>query len=113
MEQWIEGFVYRGRPPSGPGSDLEPAWHAEIGEQSDHPAGDGRKTREPIQTLNMAQAEAAGWGLPEALQAINAEMIKYANELEAKVAELERDLEKSRQTIATLEYALANIQPAA
>lgn len=104
MAIFVEEFLYRGREP---GSAEPPAWHLQLTSLGTDDFGDPiRATR----TLNMAQAEAAGWPLPQILSAINAEVMRAAEaarlrteELEARLAEQEADLGRSAQRIAALE----------
>lgn len=91
MEEWIEEFLYRGRPPSGPDSDKEPTFHVVIGRQADSPLNPGEKVRRTV-VMTPEQAEAAGWALASIVAEINAESIKQCDALKAKVTDLESQI---------------------
>jgi hypothetical protein len=80
MAIYIDEFLYRGR---APGSAEEPAWHLVLASAGEDDFG--RPTR-AVRTLGMAEARAAGWGLPEVIAAINAGL---AAEIETKRSEVE------------------------
>lgn len=84
-------FLYRGRPP---GSAEQPAWQVTLGAVIPDPFG-GAATFQ-TQTLNMQQAEKAGWALPEIIAAINADML-------AKIDSEKEELERLRTRVTQLE----------
>lgn len=86
MEQWIEEFLYRGRPPSGPGVDQPPAFHVVIGQQAGSPFDDGAQQRRTIGPMSLEAAEQAGWTLEGIVAALNAEAIKQCDALAADLA---------------------------
>lgn len=89
---YVEEFLYRGRPPN----DLRPpAWHIVLFEN----VGESEVDKQPhyrSHTLNVTQAEAAGYPLPKLIDAINSEALKeiermrvVIGQLETKIASLE------------------------
>jgi len=90
-EQWLEEFIYRGRPPSGPDAWKPPTWHVQIGIQDDHPFVPQTKVRELSGPMTPEQAAVAGWDLPAVIAEINGQAIARANEMTAKAAELEKN----------------------
>lgn len=113
MEVWIEEFLFRGRPPSGPGSDQPPAWHVVVGKQADSPLDPGNMVRKTFGPYSIEQAEAEGWPLPQVLAEINAEAVKRVNELEQAVAVKDADnqsiSEQASQLAAEVESQAAEI----
>lgn len=109
MEQWIEEFLYRGRPPSGADSDKAPAFHVVIGQQVDSPFDAEQKQRRVIGPVSLEAAEQAGWTFDEIIAEMNADAIKRCDELDAdckaKEAEIEAltkratDAEKTAETL--------------
>ena len=88
MEEWIEEVVYRGRPPSGEGSDLSPGWHVIIGQQVDSPFENGVKQRRLLGPLTIAQALEMGYTLPSVLETLNTSAINEIAELKVELTEL-------------------------
>lgn len=96
---YVEEFLYRGRPP---GDDREPSWHLILGAASTDGFGESRVD---TRVLNVAQAGAAGWGLPEIIAAINDEALA---EVEAKRAEkvvLEETISNEKSLRSKAEFA--------
>ena len=87
MEEWIEEFLYRGRPPSGPDSNKEPAFHVVIGTQAESPLDPTEKVRKFSPPLSLQAAEDKGWTFSEIIANLNLNLIKRVSELEAVVAE--------------------------
>lgn len=110
MEEWIEEFLYRGRPPSGPDSDKAPAFHVVIGQQVDSPFGDGTKQRRTVGPMSLEAAEAAGRTFDEIVEAMNGDAIKHCAAMDAKVAELETELATVKQAQAVAEETAATLQ---
>lgn len=93
MEEWIEEFLYRGRPPSGPDSDKEPAFHVVIGTQAESPLDPSEKVRKFSAPMSLQAAEDKGWTFAEIIADLNLNAIKRITELEAQVAELNKPSE--------------------
>lgn len=107
MEQWIEEFLYRGRPPSGPDSAKAPAFHVVIGQQVDSPFEADVKQRRMAGPMSLEVAEAAGWTFDEIIAAMNGDAIKHCAAMDAKAAELEAELAAAKQAQAVAEAAVA------
>lgn len=96
MDIWIEEFLFRGVPPSGPGSDRTPAWHLIVQKQFPNPANpDGNPIRSPdfAEIMTPLQAEAIGLRLADIVAGINAEAIDRVAALEAEIAPLREEIE--------------------
>jgi hypothetical protein len=100
MEDWIEEFLYRGRPPTGPDSDTPPAFHVIIGQQVDSPFGDGEKQRRMLGPMTLAKAADLGHNLTGIVEGINEAAI-------SRIDELEEQLAAETQRADTAEAALA------
>ncbi len=85
----FEEFLYRGR---SEGDTREPAWHVvlleNVGTSDLH-----KQTVWHHHTLNIAQAEAAGWPLPEIIKTINIDALKECELLRREVIELRQKIE--------------------
>ena len=103
MEQWIEEFLYRGRPPSGSDSDKTPAFHVVIGSQAESPLDPAEKVRKFSSPMSLEAAEQAGWTFEAIVAGMNTEAIKQCAAHEVKIAELESELEKSKQALVVAE----------
>lgn len=89
MEEWIEEFMYRGRPPSGSDSDKVPTFHVVIGQQVESPFDVTQKQRRTLGPMSLEAAEQAGWTFEAIVTGMNADAIKQCAAHEAKIAELE------------------------
>lgn len=90
MEQWIEEILFRGRPPSGPGSEEAPSFQVTVGQQVANPFDASQPpTRRLIGPMTPGQAEALGLSLSVLVDGINAEAINRVAELEAEVLRLQ------------------------
>lgn len=87
-ETWIEEVLFRGRPPSGPGSEQSPRFHVVFGVQSENPIS-GELNRNLVGPIDAKTAEGYGYTPLGIVQQINIELAKRVSELEARVAELE------------------------
>jgi hypothetical protein len=101
IETWLEEFLYRGRPPSGPGSELAPDFHVILGRQAPDPLNPGSMRRELSLPLTPAQAAALGFVLPELISTINSAGLDRVRALEAEnetltasVADLQTQVEQ-------------------
>ncbi|HVI28872.1 hypothetical protein [Hansschlegelia sp.] len=118
MTQYVEEFVYRGRPPS---SELQPAWHVRLGSETPSAFG-GEPTIELTQPMMVTEAEAAGWPLDDILGAVAAAATVRADTLAAQLAaareaadeaEMLRDqLAQANETIAQLRAQIIDLPPA-
>lgn len=109
MEEWIEEFLFRGRPPSGPDSDQTPTWHVVIGQQQDSPFAGREKDRNLAGPMSPEQAEALGWPLSRLLDGINAEAVRSLNELQAQVEAGNVAMAEKDQRITELENAVRDL----
>lgn len=100
VEEWIEEFLYRGRPPSGSGSALAPAWHVVIGQQVDSPFGNEEKSRRLVGPLTLDQSETLGWPLDGIIAGINGEAVKRVNELEISLAHKDAEIAALKEELA-------------
>lgn len=75
MAAYFYEFLYRGRPAD---SADAPAWHVTLGAAGKDTFG---RAYHDEATLNMSQAEAAGWALPAILGAINTDALKEVERL--------------------------------
>ena len=106
VEEWLEDFLFRGRPPSGAGAEGAPAWHVIIGQQVDSGFNDGEKSRRLIGPLTIVQAEAAGWPLARVINGVNDVAAKRVTELEAVIAARDIDVAELQGKVAALQYQL-------
>ena len=90
MEEWIEEFLFRGRPPSGPGADEPVTYHVVIGQQADSPLGEGEKVRKAVGPLTPAQSQAAGWPVTRLVEEVNTQALARIDVLTGEVAVLEQ-----------------------
>lgn len=81
----FEEFLYRGRPEGDP---REPAWHVVLLENLGTSTV-SKQAHYERHTLNMAQAEAAGYPLPKLIADINAEALKEIERLRGEIGKLE------------------------
>jgi hypothetical protein len=111
MEYWLEEFTYRGRPPSGEGSESPPEYHVRIGFQQPDPFNpDGSMKRSISDALTPARAEAAGWPLSMVVKAINAETLKALDAATTEVAALREALEEKSSQVTDLTAMVQQIQ---
>lgn len=85
MEQWIEEFLFRGRPASGPGSETEPTFSVTVGFRMTHPVS-GELMPPSFQQVTPEKAQAMGLTLSGLVADINEASIQ-----ETVVARQERD----------------------
>lgn len=90
-EPYFHEFMWRGRRPGDP---TPPAFH--IGLSADVPDPFGGPPQPADRILNMRQAEEAGWGLPEAIAAINAEALREVEALREQVEQLTAERDEAR-----------------
>lgn len=107
MEEWIEEFLYRGRPPTGPDSDKAPAFHVVIGQQVDSPFDATQKQRRTIGPMSLEAAEQAGWAFEEIIAEMNADAIKQCETLQEKLAEAESKIAEQSQALVAAETSTA------
>ncbi len=109
MEQWIESFLYRGRPPSGPGSELPCAFQVEIGQQVADPFDpSGPPSRRVTLPLTPEQAATAGFHLADLITGINADAIEENANLTNEIADLRVRLAEAESALAS---AVARLSP--
>lgn len=94
MAVFIHEFLYRGRPE---GSDEPPAWHLTLASTGVDDFGAPAWSEK---TLNIAEAEAAGWALPEIIDAINSKALVELHEVRAKLSDLAADLDRKDEMIS-------------
>ncbi len=99
MAIYIEEFLYRGR---AAGSAEEPAWHLVLASTGEDDFG---QPTIATRTLNMAEAEAASWGLPEIIAAINAELMAEVDTKRSEVQALAQELADKDAELASLTKA--------
>lgn len=105
IEYWVEEFLFRGVPPSGPGSERVSAYHVIIGSQAESALVPGQFERRISGALTPEQAqEQFGLSLADLVTGINAVAISnamaltsYANTLEEKTEALESEVERLKQ----------------
>ncbi|MGY2047949.1 hypothetical protein [Methylobacterium sp. JK268] len=97
-ETFLYEFLYRGR---GPGAAEPPGWHVVLA-QSVAPPGGGAAQTVLSGALTPAQAEAAGFGLPALLSAINAGVMAERDAKAAALAVAEAERESLRRQLATV-----------
>jgi len=103
MEQWIEEVLFRGRPPSGLGSDQSPRLHVVIGMQADDPFTPGEKVRKTLGPMDMASAiEKFGYTPAKLVAEINISLSTRISELETKI---EADAEAAAQERSRLQFS--------
>ena len=107
VEEWIEEFLFRGRPPSGPDSDKAPTWHVVIGQQADSPLSPEEKVRKVVGPLSVAQAELAGWPLTRIVKDINTDAVKRIAELDVVVAERDSSVAELSSKLSTAQTDIA------
>lgn len=88
-ETWIEEVLFRGRPPSGPGSEESPRFHVVFGVQTINPISE-TLDRSLVGPVDAAVAESYGYTPLGIVGQINLEAFKRIAELEQKIEELER-----------------------
>lgn len=91
VETWIEEFLFRGRPPSGPGSDAPVTFQVTIGRQVESALNPGeyeRRTYGPL-TPEQAATEPYGMDLSALVAGINVTALDRVAELEAALSVLE------------------------
>lgn len=112
MEEWIEEFLFRGRPPSGPGSEMPSEFQVTIGQQVANPFDASLPpSRRTIGPLTPTQAAEAGWPVDRLVADVNAAALA---QLDSTRAELDR----AREELAAVTTELAALmerrpQPAA
>lgn len=112
MEQWIEEFLFRGRPPSGPGSEMPQTFHVMVGQQVPNAFDPNEPPqRRVVGPLTPEQALDMGLDLETLIEGINAEAINQISELESAIAPLNEALAAANQRIAELETQLGISQP--
>lgn len=117
MEQWIEEFLFRGRPP---GSTEPPAYHVVIGQQVSDPFEPDKKTRRLLGPMTPEQAEAMGFPASALVAGINdAAVAEVAKAHDAVIAAI-GDATAERQAriaaedqVAALRAEIAALQAAA
>lgn len=101
-QKWLEGFVWRGRPPWGTDA---PAYHVAIGRAIEE--DDGSRERLSDLTLTPAQAEAAGFSLSVIGAEINTAALaeRDAAAADAATARQERDTAVAERDALAAELA--------
>lgn len=124
METWIEEFLFRGRPPSGPGSEMPVTFQVIVGRQIESGLTPGKFERELVGPLTPEQAAAAPYNLDlgALVAGINAAAVGEAMALGAAIgqaADLQEQLEAAegeaaalRQRVAALEASVGAREPA-
>lgn len=105
MEEWIEEFLYRGRPPSGPDSEKPVDFQVTIGRQAPSVLDpDGPPERRFIGPLTPTQAAEAGWPLEKIVKGLNKSALAsldearaIASEREAQIIALQKQVDKLGQ----------------
>ncbi|TGD96481.1 hypothetical protein [Methylobacterium nonmethylotrophicum] len=108
MTKWLEGFVYRGRPPW---VTEAPAWHVEIGRCVEDDDG-GREMLMPL-TLTPEQAAAAGFPLPAVLAAIDVAALADRDAALAEAAALRSERDALAAELAARRAAASEPETAA
>nr|WP_295470268.1 hypothetical protein [Mesorhizobium sp.] len=113
MEEWIEEFLFRGRPPSGPGSDMPREFQVTVGQQVANPFDATLPpSRRTIGPLTPAQAAEAGWPIQRLVEGINAAALAELDEARAALTAARQDLEAVQERIAALTGAQAPAEDA-
>lgn len=114
IETWIEEFLYRGRPATGVGSELESTFQITVMKRAPDPFGDGKPVTKAM-VLTAAQAEAEGFALSSLVAGVNADALKSVDEARAeRDRALEaKDAAKGRAEAAERRAAAAETQAAA
>ncbi|SMH42591.1 hypothetical protein [Mesorhizobium australicum] len=87
MEEWIEEFLYRGRPPSGPGSEMPSEFQVTIGQQAPNPFDPALPpSRRTIGPLTPTQAAEAGWPVERLVAGLNAAALRDLDAAKADLA---------------------------
>lgn len=97
MGLYIYEFLYRGR---APGSVEKPAWHLILASDMKDELG---REPQPGFAMTMEQAKAKGFGLPEIVGAINAEILGEVETLRAERIVKDAEIETLTAEKATLE----------
>lgn len=104
MQQWIEEFLYRGRPSEGPGSETPPEFHVVIKRSAPNPFDNKLPPiSETLGPLTPTQAEVLGWDLTKITESINIESAKECDSNRAEITKLSEDLEARTARVAELE----------
>lgn len=107
MDQWIEEFLFRGRPPSGPGSDMPVEYQVTIQQQVENPFDPSlAPTRRSIGPLTPAAAAELGWDLTTIIKGLNANALAEIEAVRAENRKLKEEKESATSHIAKLEAAL-------
>lgn len=87
MDEWIEEFLFRGRPPSGPGSEMPIEFQVTLGQQVTNPFDASLPpSRRLIGPLTPAQAAEAGWPVERLFAGIDAAALVALDEALAELA---------------------------
>lgn len=110
MESWIEEFLYRGRPPSGPDSDKVPTFHVVLGQQAPDPFDpDGPPARRLTLPMTPEQAVQAHLLLPDLVAGINAQAVIAIGLLEMQLADRDSRIAALETDLAQANADLSNI----
>lgn len=71
MDIWLEEFLFRGRPPIGPGSELPSEFHIMIGQQAPSAFNQEEFERRLMGPLTPEEVAALGLSLPDILEQID------------------------------------------
>jgi hypothetical protein len=115
METWIEEFLFRGRPPSGPGSEMPVTFQVIVGRQIESRLTPGKFERELSPALTPEQAAAAPYNLDlgALVAGINAAAVGEAMALGAAIeqaAALQEALEAAQDRTAAVEAEAAALR---
>lgn len=86
VEEWVEEWLFRGRPPSGPGSDMPRDYQVMIGWQAPSPRDPNKRDRGRDGPYTPAQAEALGHSITTLVEGVNAAAIEDVAMLTGQLA---------------------------
>ncbi|MEO7466912.1 MAG: hypothetical protein ABIV36_07865 [Sphingobium limneticum] len=87
VEEWVEEWLFRGRPPSGPGSDMPRDYQVMIGWQAPATRDPSKLDRGVEGPYTPAQAEALGHSITSLVEGVNAAAIEDVAMLTSQLAQ--------------------------
>lgn len=94
MQQWVEEFLYRGRPP---GSTEPPAYHVIVGQQVADPFDSSRVTQRFLGPMTPEAVQAMGLPVSALIAGINDGTLAQVDNLTAMLAERTQELSEATE----------------
>lgn len=92
MEFWIEEWLFRGRPPSGPDSEKLPSCQIIIGKQVDDPFNPGKLLRQLSNPISPDQLPEYGFSAEDLITSFNLEALKTIAQLQSELSSLKNEI---------------------